>query len=306
MSPGAQLRISDGGWLRGQVGRVHRRCVGQHHAAVLGRFLGTGHRSRRPAVVVANACRGSSGRAAIGAKARAARIFKAQGAAGLLAEITRIEGGWAKRRYFTELFTMNIDPNTARQALEQAGREISSDYELASLLIESGDRPRHRRSHTPCVFRRGANDRKRLRDATGVRVRAQARSAEHRAPGVDARRQPHHCVRLRAGVSADPAGEAAIDRAGPSPVLRRAVDHRERLRAPPRARHAGRPSGSFRRRHGDHAQISGRTQFRLRSGGVPAADFPSTRSKARSAPRSSPRSRRSAGLTNAAVCCRPS
>ena len=35
---------------------------------------------------------------------------------------------------------MNIEPNTARQALEQSGREISSDYELASLLIESGDR----------------------------------------------------------------------------------------------------------------------------------------------------------------------
>ena len=107
----------------------------------------------------------------IGAKARAARIFKAQGAAGLLAEITRIEGGWAKRRYFTELFTMNIDANTVRQALEQAGREISSDYELASLLIESGRWPRHQRSDAPGVLRRVANDRKRLRDATRLRIR---------------------------------------------------------------------------------------------------------------------------------------
>ena len=38
---------------------------------------------------------------------------------------------------------MNIDANTVRQALEQAGREISSDYELASLLIEFGRSARH-------------------------------------------------------------------------------------------------------------------------------------------------------------------
>ena len=40
---------------------------------------------------------------AFGAPGRVARILKAKGAAGVLAEITLIEGSWAKRIYFTEL-----------------------------------------------------------------------------------------------------------------------------------------------------------------------------------------------------------
>ena len=139
MSPGAQLRISDGGWFRGRSVEFTADASGN----ITRRFwVGSSERAFDPegrqwlSQMLPRFIRQSG----IGAKARAARIFKAQGASGLLAEITRIEGGWAKRRYFTELFTMNLDPNTVRQALEQAGREISSDYELASLLIESGDR----------------------------------------------------------------------------------------------------------------------------------------------------------------------
>ena len=74
----------------------------------------------------------------IGAPARVARILKAKGGAGVLSEITLIEGSWAKRVYFTELLkSPGLDSATVRQALEQAGREIDSDYELASLLISS-------------------------------------------------------------------------------------------------------------------------------------------------------------------------
>src|SRR6185295_6752722 len=52
-----------------------------------------------------------------------------------------IEGSWAKRRYFTELLkTGPLDPAAIRQALVQAGKEIDSDFELASFLIDSGDR----------------------------------------------------------------------------------------------------------------------------------------------------------------------
>jgi uncharacterized protein YukE len=139
MSPGALLRISDGGWLGGRSVEFSADSSGN----ITRRFwVGSAERAFDPegrqwlSQMLPRFIRQSG----IGAKARAARIFKAQGAQGLLAEITRIEGGWAKRRYFTELLAMNIDANTVRQALEQAGREISSDYELASLLIESGDR----------------------------------------------------------------------------------------------------------------------------------------------------------------------
>ena len=76
----------------------------------------------------------------IGAKARVARILKNGGPSAVLAEIGRIDGSWAKRVYFTELLNSgSLDQATVTRVLEQAGREIDSDYELASLLIGSGD-----------------------------------------------------------------------------------------------------------------------------------------------------------------------
>ncbi len=77
----------------------------------------------------------------IGAQARVARILKAKGPAGVLAEIGLIEGSWGKRVYFTHLLkATTLDSATVRQVLAQASREIDSDFELASLLIESADR----------------------------------------------------------------------------------------------------------------------------------------------------------------------
>ena len=74
----------------------------------------------------------------IGAKSRVARFMKSGGAAAVLAEISRIEGSWAKRVYFTELFNQpGLSGAAIQQALRQAGREVDSDFELASLLIAS-------------------------------------------------------------------------------------------------------------------------------------------------------------------------
>ena len=70
--------------------------------------------------------------------ARVERIFKAKGPSGVLAEIGLIEGSWGKRVYFTELLkSPGLDAATVRQVLDQAGRQIDSDFELASLLISS-------------------------------------------------------------------------------------------------------------------------------------------------------------------------
>ncbi len=75
---------------------------------------------------------------AIGAPGRVARILKAKGPTGVLAEISLIEGSWGKRVYFGELLkSPGLDSATVRQALDQAGRQIDSDFELASLLIAS-------------------------------------------------------------------------------------------------------------------------------------------------------------------------
>jgi hypothetical protein len=76
-----------------------------------------------------------------GARARVARILKAKGPAGVLAEISLIEGSWGKRTYFSELLkATSLDAPTVRQVLIQAGREIDSDFELASLLIDNADK----------------------------------------------------------------------------------------------------------------------------------------------------------------------
>ena len=75
----------------------------------------------------------------IAAPARVARILKSRGTAGVLAEISLIEGSWGKKVYFQELLKTPLDAATTRQVLVQAGREIDSDFELASLLIDGAD-----------------------------------------------------------------------------------------------------------------------------------------------------------------------
>ena len=53
----------------------------------------------------------------------------------------QIESSYAKKLYFSELLKQSaVDGSTARRILEQAGREIKSDYELASLLISGIDK----------------------------------------------------------------------------------------------------------------------------------------------------------------------
>jgi beta-lactamase regulating signal transducer with metallopeptidase domain len=77
----------------------------------------------------------------IGAPARVRRILAAKGPAGVLAEIALIEGSYGKKVYFTELLkTASLDPATVRQILAQASREVDSDFELASLLIDCADK----------------------------------------------------------------------------------------------------------------------------------------------------------------------
>ena len=139
LSPGGSLRIRDGGWIASHTVKFTSDASGN----LTKRFwVGATERPFEPegrqwlAKMLPRFIR----QTAIGAPARAARIYKSKGAAGLLAEISLIEGSWGKRAYFRELFQMPLDPATARQAVVQAGREIDSDFELASLLVEEGDR----------------------------------------------------------------------------------------------------------------------------------------------------------------------
>lgn len=77
----------------------------------------------------------------IGADKRVARFLKSGGPSAVLAEISKIEGSYVKRLYFTELFKQAaLTAEQYRQAMLQASREIKGDYDLASLLISVADR----------------------------------------------------------------------------------------------------------------------------------------------------------------------
>jgi beta-lactamase regulating signal transducer with metallopeptidase domain len=135
LSPGGFLKLSDGGWFGGR--------------GVEFRADASGNITRRFRVGIVEKPYEPEGRAwlsrmlprfirqtGIGAEARVVRIMKAKGPAGVLGEVTLIDGSWAKRIYLSELLkTPSLDPNIVRQALTHAGREIDGDYELAQLLI---------------------------------------------------------------------------------------------------------------------------------------------------------------------------
>ena len=73
-----------------------------------------------------------------GAPARVARIHKSGGVTGVLAEVSRIEGSWAKHVYLKELMKVpGLSAADVQRAFNQAGTEIDSDFELASFLIAS-------------------------------------------------------------------------------------------------------------------------------------------------------------------------
>lgn len=139
MTPGSSLRISDGGWLRGRSVEFTTDAAGK----ITRRFwVGSSEQPFDPEgkAWLTRALPRFVRESGLGAKGRVARFYKSRGVPGVLAEISTITSSWVKRLYFTELLNLDITPDARRQVLEQAGREITSDYELASLLISQSDR----------------------------------------------------------------------------------------------------------------------------------------------------------------------
>ena len=138
LSPGGYLRITDGGRF-GTSNSVEFRA--DSGGAIQRRFWVSGREQpfepegrKWLSDVLPKFIRQSG----IGAPARVARIMKSGGASAVLAEISRLEGSFVRRVYFTELFKQpGLSAANIQQALAQAGREIDSDFELASLLIAS-------------------------------------------------------------------------------------------------------------------------------------------------------------------------
>jgi hypothetical protein len=137
LSPGGVLRIREGGWISSRSVEFEADASGTIRRRY---WEGMSEKPFAPdgKAWLAQALPRIIRQTAFGAEGRVARILKAKGPAGVFAEIALIDGSWAKRVYFTELLkSPGIDAATVRQALEQAGRQIESDYELASLLISS-------------------------------------------------------------------------------------------------------------------------------------------------------------------------
>jgi hypothetical protein len=70
-----------------------------------------------------------------GAESRVARFLKQGGIEAVFTEITQLEGDYARRLYYTELFKQaKLSPADLTRVANQAATTISSDYELATLL----------------------------------------------------------------------------------------------------------------------------------------------------------------------------
>ncbi|MGH7554109.1 MAG: M56 family metallopeptidase [Longimicrobiales bacterium] len=71
---------------------------------------------------------------------RAAWILSEQGIAGLVQEIDALRADHARRRYYqAAIATGRLNESQVADLMQRASRQISSDYELAQLLVETAD-----------------------------------------------------------------------------------------------------------------------------------------------------------------------
>lgn len=139
ISPGGYLKISDAAWIGRHTVEIHER-----DGQIERRYFVNGSerayepegrqwlREKLPKFVRTTG---------IGAERRVARYLKSGGPPAVLAEISRIDSSYVKRIYFTELLEQaTLSADQYRAVLRQAGREVNSDYELASLLIGIADK----------------------------------------------------------------------------------------------------------------------------------------------------------------------
>ena len=207
------------------------------------------------------------------ADARIRRFLAAGGPAAVMAEVTKIESSYVKRLYLTKLLDLQrVDGPLLTRLIAQAGQEITSDYERASLLIKVAK------------DRLMTTDEQRLAYTTATRsIRS---SYEHRRalqPFVES--GPLSDIALRSALDSasniesdyelatllDRAREVFAARARRDGRLRRRGDeHRFRLRAWPRAQdgrqHDDRDAAG---RAGRGAEGLARHRLRLRDGAVP-------------------------------------
>ena len=119
-----------------------RRTRRGHHAPLLGRMARNGRSTRKAGSGSPRYCRVHPPDRHWGAARRVARILKAKGPSGVLAEISLARGQLGE----AQSTSTNFEDRPARHADRfgrcccRPAREIDSDFELASLLIDSADK----------------------------------------------------------------------------------------------------------------------------------------------------------------------
>jgi hypothetical protein len=241
----------------------------------------------------------------IGAPARVARIHKSGGVTGVLAEVSRIEGSWAKHVYLKELMKVpGLSAADVQRVFNQAGTEIDSDFELASFLISSS------RQITDDATRRAyldaaKIDRLRLRAAARVVVPSAGRPGAVAARGRTPRNQHVHRFGFRGGLTPRPVRPPAADRRDrAAPILQGARDRRQFVRARPGPADAAPADRPLARVRASALESAGAVESDFEAANVLLQFVKAARSKAHSAPRSSAQPERSTPPSNAAVYCK--
>ncbi len=247
LSPNGYLRIMDGGWFSGHTvefradssGRIERRF-----------WIGSSERPFEPegrrwlSDTLPRVIRQTG----IGASSRVARFLKAGGPSAVLAEISIIEGSWAKRVYFSELLkAASLDASTRARVLSQAGREIDSDFELATLLISSADQlvadDTSRKAYLDAA--RSISSDFELRRVLSSALKTRVASSPGLLANLLETSQSIGSDFEEATLLIDVVNAAVDRRRGSRTILQSAWNRGERLRAPPRAQRARRSAANL-------------------------------------------------------------
>jgi beta-lactamase regulating signal transducer with metallopeptidase domain len=139
ISPGGYLKIREGGLLSSRSVEFRADASGALERRY---WVGSSEKPFEPEgrEWLARALPRFIRQTGLGAAGRVARILRSGGVEAVLAEIGLIEGSWARRIYYSELLKSDtLDERAIEQILGRVGRDLESDFELATLLIGSAD-----------------------------------------------------------------------------------------------------------------------------------------------------------------------
>lgn len=140
ISPGGYLKIREGGLFSSRTVELRADASGTLERRY---WVGSSEKPFEPEgrEWLARALPRFIRQTGLGAAGRVARILRNGGVEAVLAEIGLIEGSWARRVYYSELLKSDVlDERAIEQILGRVGRDLESDFELATLLIGSADR----------------------------------------------------------------------------------------------------------------------------------------------------------------------